>query len=63
MFINGASFGFCMKMLNGRHLHTAGGDAESLILEDLKLGYVVGSSVFSTWQIATLINSFLKKDD
>ena len=43
MVMDGEDFGFCVKMLKGRHLHTAGNDAEGVILEDLKLGDVVGA--------------------
>ena len=35
--VDGKDFGFCVKMLDGRHLHTPGGDAEGVILEGLEL--------------------------
>ena len=34
---DGKGFGFCVKMLNGSHLHTPGGDAEGVVLEGLEL--------------------------
>ena len=34
--VDGKGLGFCVKMLNGRHLHTTGGDAEGVILEGLE---------------------------
>ena len=34
--VDGKGFGFCVKMLDGRHLHTPGGDAEGVILEGLE---------------------------
>ena len=38
--VDGKGFGFCVKMLNGRHLHTSGGDAEGIILEGLEFSDV-----------------------
>ena len=38
--VDGKGFGFCVKMLNGRHLHTPGGDTEYVILEGLELCYI-----------------------
>ena len=28
---DGKGFGFCVKMINGRHLHTSGGAAEGVV--------------------------------
>ena len=38
--VDGKGCGFCVKVLNGRHLHTSGSDAEGVILEGLELGDV-----------------------
>ena len=38
--VDGKGFGFCVKMINGRHLHTSGGDAEVVVLEGLEFCYV-----------------------
>ena len=38
--VDGKGFGFCVKMINGRHLHTSGGDAEGVVLEGLEFCYV-----------------------
>ena len=38
--VDGKGFGFCVKMLDGRHLHTSGGDTEGVVLEGLEFVYV-----------------------
>ena len=37
---DGKGFGFCVKMINGRHLHTSSSDAEGVVLEGLEFCYV-----------------------
>ena len=38
--VDGKGFGFCVKMLNGRHLHTSGGNTEGIVLKGLEFGNV-----------------------
>ena len=43
--VNWEGFSLCVKMPDGCHLHTASGNSEGLVLDDLELGDIRGRGV------------------